>query len=45
MMDLPVANLSRFAGMKKGGIMKKRRFDNGGDVDMENAGYDKSGED
>lgn len=27
MMDLPVANLSRFSGMKKGGIMKKRRFD------------------
>ena len=44
MMDLPVANLSRFSGMKKGGIMKKRRFDEGGDVDMENAGYDKSGE-
>lgn len=44
MMDLPVANLSRFSGMKKGGIMKKRRFDNGGDVDMENDGYDKSGE-
>ena len=27
MMDMPVANLNRFAGMKKGGIMKKRRFD------------------
>jgi len=47
MMDLPVANLNRFAGMKKGGIMKKRRFGSGGDTgdqDMENAGYDKSGE-
>ena len=33
MMDLPVANLNRFAGLKKGGIMKKRRFDEGGDVE------------
>jgi hypothetical protein len=32
-MDMPFQKLNRFAGMKKGGIMKKRRFDEGGDVD------------
>jgi len=43
--DLPVANLNRFAGMKKGGIMKKRRFDEGGDVgSLEDEGFDKSGD-
>jgi hypothetical protein len=31
-MDMPFTNLNRFAGMKKGGMMKKRRFDGGGDV-------------
>ena len=44
MMDLPVANLSRFSGMKKGGIMKKRHFYEGGDEGMEDDGYEKIGE-
>jgi hypothetical protein len=39
--DLPVANLNRFAGMKKGGMMKTRRFAAGG---LEDEGFDKSGE-
>jgi len=39
--DLPVANLNRFAGMKKGGMMKTRRFAKGG---LEDEGFDKSGE-
>jgi len=39
--DLPVANLNRFAGMKKGGMMKTRRFAEGG---LEDEGFDKSGE-
>lgn len=39
--DLPVANLSRFSGMKKGGIMKTRKFAAGG---MEDEGVDNSGE-
>ena len=33
--DMPFAKLGRFAGMKKGGFMKKRRYDKGGDVDYE----------
>jgi len=50
-MDTPYQKLNRFAGMKKGGIMKKnvfmkkRRFDEGGDVgSLEDEGFDKSGE-
>jgi hypothetical protein len=31
--DMPFAKLGRFSGMKKGGVMKKRRFDEGGDVE------------
>ena len=43
--DMPFAKLGRFSGMKKGGFMKKRRFDEGGDVDdLEQAGYSKEGE-
>ena len=49
--DMPFEKLSRFSGMKKGGVMKKsafmkkRRFDEGGDVDdLEQAGYSKEGE-
>jgi hypothetical protein len=34
-MDMPYQKLNRFAGMKEGGVMKKRRFDEGGDVDYE----------
>jgi hypothetical protein len=30
---MPFAKLGRFSGMKKGGVMKKRRFDEGGDVE------------
>jgi hypothetical protein len=32
-MDMPYQKLNRFAGMKEGGVMKKRRFDEGGDVE------------
>ena len=31
-MDMPFTNLSRYAGMKKGGMMKTRRFDEGGET-------------
>jgi hypothetical protein len=34
-MDMPFKKLNKFAGFKKGGVMKKRRFDEGGDVDYE----------
>lgn len=34
-MDMPFQKLNRFAGMKEGGVMKKRRFDGGGDVDYD----------
>jgi hypothetical protein len=34
-MDMPFAKLGRFAGMKEGGLMKKRRFDEGGGIDRD----------
>ena len=43
--DMPFAKLGRFAGMKKGGFMKKRRYDEGGDVgSLEDEGFTKEGE-
>ena len=43
--DMPFTKLGRFAGMKKGGFMKKRRYDEGGDVgSLEDEGFTKEGE-
>ena len=33
MMDMPVSNLSRYAGFKRGGAMKKNCYEDGGDVE------------
>ena len=43
--DMSFTKLGRFAGMKKGGFMKKRRYDEGGDVgSLEDEGFTKEGE-
>lgn len=44
-MDMPYKKLNRFAGMKEGGVMKKRRFYEGGDAgSLEDEGFTKEGE-